>query len=273
VSGGYERLNRDEAGGSLQRVARALDEAITSGTRRVVIDNTYVSRRARAPVIAAAAKHGLPVRALWLDTSVEDAQVNAVWRMVERYGRLLDPTELGRMKQDPGAFGPNVLYRYQREVELPEVSEGFAHVDFVPFVRAGDPAFTGRAVFIRSSEVRPERRETLRRYQDEGWAIIGLSWEPEIASGTTTAAEVDAAFARTREQLGVPIDFVYCPHPGGPPICWCRKPLPGLGVVEIHQRRLDPSRCIYVGSSAQDPGFARRLGFGYREAEGFFAGA
>ena len=81
---------------------------------------------------------------------------------------------------------------------------------------------------------------------------------------------VDAVFARMQEQIGVAIDVLYCPHGGGPPVCWCRKPLPGLGVVFIQRYRLDPSQCIYVGSGAQDPGFARRLGFQYREADEFF---
>jgi Tol biopolymer transport system component len=38
----------------------------------------------------------------------------------------------------------------------------------------------------------------------------------------------------------------------------------GLGVLLIHRHRLDPARCVYVGSSAADPGFARKLGFAYR---------
>jgi histidinol phosphatase-like enzyme len=68
-----------------------------------------------------------------------------------------------------------------------------------------------------------------------------------------------------REAVGVPIDIQYCPHGGGPPICWCRKPLPGLGVAFIQKYRLDPAQCIYLGAGPQDPGFARRLGFQYRD--------
>ena len=47
----------------------------------------------------------------------------------------------------------------------------------------------------------------------------------------------------------------------------------GLGVVFIQKYRLDPSSCIYVGAGPQDPGFARRLGFQYRDAVDFFAAA
>jgi hypothetical protein len=49
--------------------------------------------------------------------------------------------------------------------------------------------------------------------------------------------------------------------------------LPGLGVVFVKRYQLDPSQCIYVGTGPQDPGFARKLGFEYREAEEFFDGA
>ena len=45
---GYLRLNRDERGGTLRALADALDEALASGARRVVLDNTYVDPRRRA---------------------------------------------------------------------------------------------------------------------------------------------------------------------------------------------------------------------------------
>jgi histidinol phosphatase-like enzyme len=73
-----------------------------------------------------------------------------------------------------------------------------------------------------------------------------------------------------QEQLGVAIEVLYCPHAAGAPTCWCRKPLPGLGVVFIQRHRLDPSQCVYVGSGPQDLSFARRLGFQYRTATDFF---
>jgi hypothetical protein len=40
--------------------------------------------------------------------------------------------------------------------------------------------------------------------------------------------------------------------------------------VFIQRHRLDPSQCIYVGAGSQDPGFARRFGFQYRDEEEFF---
>jgi histidinol phosphatase-like enzyme len=120
-------------------------------------------------------------------------------------------------------------------------------------------------------ELIEHRVDVLRRYRDEGWRLLAMSWRPEVEEERITQQEADAGFARMQELLDVEIDVAYCPHGGGPPVCWCRKPLPGLGVVFIRKYRLDPSRCIYVGAGPQDPGFARRLGFQYRDAPEFFS--
>ena len=283
VARGYERLNRDERGGSL----RALLPSITSGSSRTVLDNTYGSRKSRAAVVQTAAQRGLPVRCIWLSTSLEDAQFNAAWRMVSRYGRLLAPEEIRKAsKQDVAAFGPAAQFRYQRELEPPDPAEGFSLIEVTTFERTRDASLTNRAVIVwcdgvlrrsRSGqrpeddvEVFAERGEVLRRYEADGWRILGLSWQPEIADGMLTAAQVDDGFARMRERLGLAIEVEYCPHGAGPPVCWCRKPLPGLGVLFIQRHKLDAAQCIYVGAGPQDPGFARRLGFQYREAADFF---
>jgi len=288
---GYLRLNRDEAGGSLRDLLPALDEALASGASRVVLDNTYVSRKSRAEVIRAAGARGVPVRCIWLSTSVEDAQVNAASRLVARYGRVPDEAEIKALrKSDVAAMLPSVQFRYQRELEPPGVSEGFSQIDVVPFERRLDPSFVNRAVIVwcdgilfrsRSGrrvpltaddvDVFADRAATLRRYQESGARVLGMSWQPEIADGTQSPAGAGAVFARLRELLDVEIEVEWCPHAAGPPTCWCRKPLPGLGVLFVHRHRLDPGRCIYVGAGPQDPGFARRLGFTYRDADEFFA--
>src|SRR5688500_6482811 len=122
---GFTRLNRDESGGTLRGLLPALDRALTSGTTRIVLDNTYGSRASRAEVIRPAAPHGFPPRCVWVSTSVEDAQTNAASRLVSRYGRLPDEGEIKRLrKTDPAAFLPGVQFRYQRELEPPDPAEG-----------------------------------------------------------------------------------------------------------------------------------------------------
>ena len=126
-------------------------------------------------------------------------------------------------------------------------------------------------VSVADVDVVEGRGEVLRRYRDEGWRVVGLSWQPEIADGARTPEEADAVLARMRALLDVDMDTLYCPHGAGPPVCWCRKPLPGLAVLAIERHLLDPGRCLFVGDGPQDPGFARRLGFGYRTASEFFS--
>ena len=281
VERGYVRLNRDEAGGALRDLLPALEQSISNGASKIVLDNTYVSRASRARVVHAAQALGLPVRCVWLDTSVEDAQVNAVSRIIANHGRLLGPEEMKQaVKRDISAFAPTVQFRHRRELEPPDPAEGFSRIDIVPFERARDPAMTNKALIVWcdgtlvgdvAADLQIRRTDVLRRYRDEGCLLLGIAWRPQIADRTMTSEQVEADFARMQEQLGVAIEVLYCPHAAGPPTCWCRKPLPGLGVVFIQRHRLNPSRCIYVGSGPQDPGFARRLGFQYRDAADFFA--
>lgn len=271
VEEGYARLNRDDAGGTLRGLLPDLQRLVQDGASRIVLDNTYMSRASRARVVQAAKAAGLPVRCVWITTSVEDAQVNAVSRIVANHGRLLGPEEMQQtVKRDVSAFAPSVLFRHQRELEPPEPVEGFSRIDVVPFDRRHDAAFTNKALIVWCDDSLADRGTVLRQYRDAGFLLLGLAWCPQIADNTMTAEQVATGFISMQETLGVSIDILYCPHAAGPPKCWCRKPLPGLGVVLIQRHRLDPSQCIYVGSGAQDPGFAKRLGFQYRDSDEFF---
>ena len=174
-----------------------------------------------------------------LATSLEDAQVHAAARMVARFGRLLGPEE-EREIHDVRAFGPTVQFRYQRELEPPRPAEGFSRIETIRFERTRDASFTNRAVIVwvdgvlgrrRTSgshdvEVFAERGEILRPYQEDGWRVLRLSWQPQIAEEVLTVEQVDTGFVRMQERLIVKIDVLHCPHGGGPPVCWCRKPLP-----------------------------------------------
>jgi aryl-alcohol dehydrogenase-like predicted oxidoreductase/histidinol phosphatase-like enzyme len=291
VARGYERLNRDEAGGTVGDLLPVLARLAREGKRRFVLDNTYVSRKSRRPVLEQAPALGLDVRGLWLDTPIEEAQRNAVERMVARYGRLLGPEEMrAAAKTDPGVFPPAVQFRMKREAERPTEAEGFSRVDVVPFVRGRETTGRGRGLFVwlegvvvgsRSGRrapstpddvlVLPDRARVLRRHADDGYRLIALSWRPDVALGAVKREELDTVHARISAELGLEMDFLYCPHPAGPPICWCRKPLPGLGVAALHRHGLDAATSLYVGAGPQDAGFARRLGLAHREATELFA--
>lgn len=293
LGNGYVRLNRDLSGGRLRDLIPELEATLRAGTRRVVMDNTYASRAERNRVVEVASRHGVPVRCVWLDTPLEEAQINAVLRMLSRDGSVLTPEEIRRRsRREPGVFDPRAQFRYRRSLEPPSLDEGFSAVERVPFERA----WTGRGStpgliieydgVVRRSRAGsrpptspgdvvlvPGAKEALAHYHRRGSAVLGLAWHPEVEEGTGTRDAVERTMARTHELLGLELEWAFCPHRPGPPTCWCRKPLPGLVVPFLERHRLDPRRCVHVGPSSADRTLAGRLGMSYLPPEEFLAHA
>ncbi|HEY0253841.1 MAG TPA: AAA family ATPase, partial [Kofleriaceae bacterium] len=253
---GHARLNRDELGGTLKGLAMRLDRLLESESR-VVLDNTYPSRLSRAQVVRIARKHGLAVRCLVLDTSLEDAQRNAAQRIIDRFGRLLEPRELVAENQ----IGPNVQFRYRRQLEPPREDEGFA-IEHVPFVRESRGAHAGTIVELDGIVWKGRPRDRVELVPGARELLAGLdgivcatTWQPEPFDPT-----IDE---QLRELVG-PIEIVRCTHPAGPPICWCRKPLPGMALLLAKRLDLDLSRSMHLGRSPADRGFAQHAGMRFR---------
>ena len=97
VARGYARINRDDRGGSLRELNDALGEALSSGVRRIVLDNTYLTRVTRSHVIETATRHGASVQCIWIDIPLAQAQVNLVERLLGRFGELPEPEEVRRI--------------------------------------------------------------------------------------------------------------------------------------------------------------------------------
>lgn len=287
---GFERLNRDSRGGSLSDLVPALARGLAQGRRRWVLDNTYASRAARNEVIECAWDAGVPVRCVWLRTGVADAQINAVERMIQAHGKLPTPEEIReRSRKDHRYFGPDAQFRYERALEPPVVEEGFTAVEERDFVRREPGVTRGRAVILECDGVLctsasgapvpleatdvvllPGRREVLARYQAEGWKLFAQAWRPQVSGGGLSTESVTVFFERLRELAGVEIELGYCPHKAGPPVCWCRKPLPGMVLGFTLRHRLWGGDCIMVGRSAADRTMAQRLGMTMREPDAFF---
>jgi len=72
--------------------------------------------------------------------------------------------------------------------------------------------------------------------------------------------------------LGLPVtEVTYCPHPAFPVGCFCRKPLPGLGVYLIRKYKLDFDQSVMVGDMDSDAAFARGIAVRYVDANEFFS--
>jgi aryl-alcohol dehydrogenase-like predicted oxidoreductase/predicted kinase len=254
VARGYVRLNRDERGGTLRALADALDQELASGARRVVLDNTYLSRASRSYVLEAAARHGVPVRCVWLDIPLAQAQVNLVGRLLDGHGSLPAPEELRTLaRRDPTVHAPTSQMRTFRELEPPGDDEGFATVERVPFERA--PGTGGPGVFVAAAAAGSPDRDTTVPH-------LVFDWNPE---------GVDEALAAAAERLAAevsgPLETALCPHPAGPPTCWCRPPLPGLLLEFARRHDVEPARSLLVGAGPAHRTLATTLGARYVEAE------
>lgn len=256
---GYLRLNRDERGGSLRSLADALDERLESGVRRVVLDNTYLTRAARSHVVETASRHRVSARCIWLTTPLAQAQRNLVERLLARLGSLPTPQELRALaRREPGMLTPTAQMRALRQLEPPATDEGFAAVEDVPFVRTPPSGRAQPGVFVAAAVLtHPRWTEALER-GDRAAPHLLFDWSPD--------ATVDAlapAAARLSAEVSGPLECALCPHAAGPPSCWCRPPLPGLPLAFAHAHGVDPERSILIGTAAAHRTLATTVGAGY----------
>jgi HAD superfamily hydrolase (TIGR01662 family) len=288
VDKGYHRLNRDEQGGTMAKLDTLLLDALASGRRRVVLDNTYPDKESRKGVIACAIAQGVPINCVWLSTSFEDAQLNACLRMIQRTGRLLGPEDFKTTK-DPNLFPPAALFAYKKKFERPSTNEGFTTVVESKFVRQYDPTWTHSALILdcdgvlRTSSGKehfpckpddvvpiPGRGAFVRGAAKNYDFLLGISNQSGIAKKKLTSIEAEACFAKTNELQELNIPWHYCPHNIPPMVCFCRKPSCGLGAVVMTMLKLDPRKCLYVGDMTTDSTFAKRCGFSFSHEKDFF---
>lgn len=67
-------------------------------------------------------------------------------------------------------------------------------------------------------------------------------------------------------QLVAGVDFeAACAHMTGPPVCWCRPPLPGILLALAHARGLDPAKCEVVGTMPIHRAMAEAIGAAFHQ--------
>jgi hypothetical protein len=187
---------------------------------------------------------------VWLDTPLAQAQVNLTARLLDLFGQLPGPAELRELaKREQGVLAPTSQMRAARDLEPPSLDEGFVDVERLEFARARHGG-THEGVFVAASAVR-----------ENGWMAAGdaphlvFDWLPG-GSVDALAAEVERVGARVTGA----VEPAVCPHPGGPPTCWCRPPLPGLILAFARAHDIDWSRSTLVGTSAAHRTLASTLG-------------
>jgi aryl-alcohol dehydrogenase-like predicted oxidoreductase len=241
---GYERINRDELGGTMRSLHQHLDARLRDGSRKLVLDNTYLERKTRREAIETAWKHRVPVRGVWHDIELVDAQVNMVLRMLRAHGRLLDTKECNALGGGPDALPPHAQHRSLQRMERPSLDEGYASLDVVTFARRPGAAHLRAATFIAFEVV---GRGLAPRSQSEAMPCVVFAWRPSPL--TSVRPLVDAA-----------MDVVECTHGAGPPLCWCRPPLPGLLLAWSHAHDVDPRRSTLIGITPTHRALAKAIG-------------
>ena len=198
------------------------------------------------------------VECLWLDTPLAQAQVNLVLRLLERFGSLPTPQALkGLARREAGMLAPTAQMRALRELEPPSPDEGFARVRRLPFERARSPGRLRAGVFVARPAMRQRGwRGALAASQQAPHLVF--DWSPD---GSADALIADAA--RLAAEVTGPVETAVCTHGAGPPICWCRPPLPGLPLAFARVHAVDPARSVLVGTSPAHRTLATTLGARY----------
>jgi len=248
------RLNRDERGGTLRDLSVALDEALASGAQRIVVDSTYTTRDARSHVLDVAGRHSVPVRCVWVDTPLAQAQANMVERLLDRFGSLPTPAELkSHARHEPGLMAPTSQLRVLRELEEPSHDEGFAAVERVEFERERRDGGAGVLV-AAATLVSPGWQEAVGAIDRDAPHLV-FDWLPGGSSD-----DLAEAVAGLSSIVAGPVEAAVCAHAAGPPICWCRPPLPGLVLAFARTRGVDPASSTLVGTSSTHRSMAATLG-------------
>jgi hypothetical protein len=150
---------------------------------------------------------------------------------------------------------PTSQMRARRELEPPSDDEGWAGLERTPFARAPRSPAGVAGVFVAAAAVDlPGWRDAL----DAGAPHLLFDWRP----GGDADALAPAVAALAAEVSG-PVEGALCPHPGGPPSCWCRPPLPGLPMAFARAHDVEPARSVLVGVSAAHRTLATTLGARY----------
>lgn len=108
-------------------------------------------------------------------------------------------------------------------------------------------------------QVLPGVPEALQRLQAAGYALVGVSNQPDLARGLTSATLVGELNAALLARLPGLVDILVCPHDDAD-ACACRKPRPGLLLEAARRFGLDLSRSALVGDRWSDVEAGRAAG-------------
>lgn len=263
---------------------------LTGRYSRMVINGENLDRNKRERVVEIIKSAGGKIRCVYVDTPLEEVYLRICDYMVNSFGRLLEPDEIDDVSY---LYRADEIKDMYDNFEIPSTEEGFDDIEEEPVVSMLDVyngLYNNKALFLdydstlresegpecfpyKTSHVRilPNRSQVLEYYNLMGYILVGVSNQSAIAKGYDEK-DIIKCFKYTNKKLNKNIDFSYCRHGSEEPIrCYCRKPMPGMGVHFIHKYRLNPSRCIMVGDMDTDKQFAESLGMEFYWPDEFFS--
>ena len=259
---GYVRLNRDERGGTLRELADALETGLSSGVRRIVLDNTYLTRAARSHVI---------------ETRAPPRGPGAV--RVARHAARAGPGQPRRAHARPVRHAAGARRAQTARAPVPRRARADLADEDRPRARAARDRRGVRSTWRRSRSCAAPAPDSVPARAGVFVAAAALErpgWEQAIAHGDPSAPHLlfhwspgdtpdvlEPDRARLAAAVAGPVDTALCPHPGGPPTCWCRPPLPGLPLAFARTHGVDPARSILIGTGPAHRNLATALGARY----------
>src|SRR5262249_31713337 len=133
-------------------------------------------------------------------------------------------------------------------------------VEHMAFARTPLPGRTRAGVIVAAAALRRSGWEGVLEPPARDAPHLVFHWEPD-ATVDALAAEV----ARLQAVVPGAVESALCPHPAGPPTCWCRPPLPALPLAFARAHDVDLGRSLLVGVGAAHRTLATALGARYAE--------
>ena len=113
-------------------------------------------------------------------------------------------------------------------------------------------------MFFAGAAVGPDGWERVVADAEPSAPHLVFDWLPDRTPELLTPIVANVAAL-----VSGPVEGALCPHGTGPPVCWCRPPLPGLPLAFAHRHSLDPARSVLIGTSPAHRTLATTLGARY----------
>jgi D-glycero-D-manno-heptose 1,7-bisphosphate phosphatase len=113
-------------------------------------------------------------------------------------------------------------------------------------------------VTIEQFQLLPGVVEAAKRLKAAGYLLIVVTNQPDVASGRTPKATVEAMHAEIRRQL--PVDDIKACYHLDRDQCGCRKPKPGLILEAAAQHGIDLASSFMVGDRWRDTAAGKAAG-------------